>query len=152
MFSRPLFVTNSSSSSHIVYGVKLDRSNLEKLVDLLAADPANKTKIDDEIKNFYLEENLPKDSVPLAEQIAEMDEWEYLLNDILPEGIEIIRDYDENDHVYLDLSGSLASKVIDGRVVLVDISADAYNELVKLAKSVGVKSPDPNLHTWVTYG
>jgi hypothetical protein len=153
MLKRELFITNSSSSSHIVYGVKLTGDKVDELINKLSKD--NYQAFRDELINYHGEEEVNERGENAVELIIEMDEWEYFISDFLPKGITLVRNYD-NDYdrtCYLDLDGSLQSEVIDGKVVLTDMSAVAHMKLEELTKSLGVKRTEakPNLHTWVSY-
>jgi len=141
-FTRNIFVTNSSSTCNIVYGIMLPGGGLDKLINLLYDQ--NKEAIDTEL-DAYWEEERPAD---VCDAIREMDDWEYLINDLLPAGINLV--LGEGDE-YLDFAGSLACDIIDNHVVLTDITPDHYSAMVLMAEKVGKKKPKPNLHCWSVY-
>jgi hypothetical protein len=145
MMKRELFVTNSSSSSCIVYGIELSKENVTNMINSLAHK--YEREFTEEIINYYgVEEDVSLAAMPAL--ITGMDEWWELISNYLPKGIVVYHgEYDD----YLDFSGNMAAEVQDGKVVLKNISTESFNAMIDLAKNAGVENPQVQLYNWVEY-
>ena len=154
MFIRRKFVTNSSTTSYLVYGIWLNSDNLEKVKEKMInpALLANADKILAKAKEWEMDtddfESAPTDMDRiecLNEMINEIGAEEF--NNLLPAPLVLYQDQDEwQGYLYIDLP--LKTEVKDGQVILKNFTSAEIEILKKFCEDAGIKYVEPQLHDW----
>ncbi len=147
MFCRHKFVTNSSSSSFLIYGIELTREQSETLINLTIA--INIKEIEKKLHEYYDED---EDNMLNIEDIMDLiagKDVEFL-DDFFPAGAGLRR-CGETDTYWIGFDNSLTAEIQDGKVVLVDFPADEVAKAIELAKDAGVENPRLEAIHWAEY-
>jgi hypothetical protein len=168
MFLRRMLVTNSSTTSHVYYGISLTDEETEKLFGILLQTAS--ADVVDEIKHYWgdikgagkliddakvgLEGACTLLMELIQEEQEELGNWglqQLLVNsqykDLRFEGGS--EDIDEYTNV-LRIYTNFDTELVDGKVVITDITEESYGKFIELAGKLGVEYPDPAVLSWAT--
>jgi hypothetical protein len=125
----------------LVYGIELQDAQFDRLIEILYNQSPEKAKEYCGYKEGDI--NSPLDCFRYS--IID-DPMDYPL---LP-GTTLVRH--ENGNYWLDFGAALEGRVVNGKVVLVQFSAEEVEKAFELAKEAGVEDPRLDLDYWVEWG
>ena len=151
MIYRPIFVTNSSSSCTVVYGIQIDEQQLDKFLRILYRK--NQKKAEAFVKRIRKDkqEELAFDPENDFVEIIKGDFWG--ANGIMPKNVALAYgegySYGEGcDDYWIDFKPSMDGEVKDGQVVLKNLKAEDVTAIVDMAKEAGVTDTTLRLDYW----
>lgn len=149
MFIRTKFVTNSSTTSYLVYGLQITDNEIDQLASYLQKqDPERFLKLlveRTDTEKEVLEEEL-KAGDTARDLIYDNYDFQEFIGKLLPADIAIeVNEYESYLHINKAFDTELRP---DGQVVLTKVTAEHYKELLKLAKEIGAKDQTIGFVHW----
>jgi hypothetical protein len=151
MLIRKRFVTNSSTSSYLIYGVGVTNDEVSKVLEL-AIKAATPEKLKAAAKAYGNEnEDLtnPENWKAMIEDLDSYDTSE-LVSMLLP-GLKFMCSYEwghADNYLYIDKS---LGTVCDGlKVSFTDITPDDYDQLLNLAKAANLEDQNIGFDHWAS--
>jgi hypothetical protein len=159
MLIRPKFITNSSTSSYLVYGVSVQNNELRKVLRVLLSGKdifqfvtENKEKSKWMFGDFDLLEY--KSSDQLLEDIIEymIDQEPYEWIEKLTSGKLLLEwDYESGYDNYIGINKSFATSVEGDNVVMTRVTVEDYGYLKELCEKADLKDKGIGFTHWARY-
>lgn len=155
MFVRGKFVTNSSSSSYMVFGIWLTGKDVRKIKEEVYAPAllANADKILEKAKEWsfdtsgYEEAGEWERQQILQDAMYEIDEDE-IQHLLLPPPLAL---YDNSGEGYLYIDYALTTSVKDGQVILDNFTEEEITLLKEFCEKVGINYKTPTIQSWAVW-